>query len=87
MTRNLNRRIEILFPLLDQDIVERVKEILNIQLQDNVKARELLPDGTYRMIDREKSPPMESHVIFHQMASQYFLDHKEKYRGFSLCSL
>ncbi len=83
MTRNLDRRIEILFPIRDPDLVERTKEILNIQLRDNVKARELLPDGTYRMVHRE-GLPIDSQMFFQQLASQNFLDHERKYRVFQL---
>ena len=39
MTRNLDRRIEVIAPVLDQDIVKEFKDILQIQLDDNVKAR------------------------------------------------
>ena len=39
MTRNLDRRIEVIAPILDEDIATEFKEILDIQLNDNVKAR------------------------------------------------
>ncbi|MDT0677375.1 polyphosphate kinase 1 [Autumnicola musiva] len=39
MSRNLDRRIEVISPVLDKDIAQEFKELLNIQLQDNVKAR------------------------------------------------
>lgn len=39
MTRNLDRRIEVIAPILDEDIAKEFKEILDIQLRDNVKAR------------------------------------------------
>ena len=38
MRRNLNRRIETAFPILDPEIKQEVIDILHIQLQDNVKA-------------------------------------------------
>lgn len=38
MKRNLNRRIETAFPILDRDIRQEIIDILNIQLRDNVKA-------------------------------------------------
>jgi polyphosphate kinase len=48
MPRNLNRRVEILFPLKDQELVSRVKDqILTVYLADTVKARRMLSDGTY----------------------------------------
>lgn len=39
MTRNLDRRIEVIAPILDKDVLQEFKDILNIQLSDNVKAR------------------------------------------------
>lgn len=39
MTRNLDRRIEVIAPIYDPDIAKEFKEILEIQLKDNVKAR------------------------------------------------
>ncbi|PRX12499.1 polyphosphate kinase [Nonlabens ulvanivorans] len=39
MTRNLDRRIEVLTPIYDEDIFNELDDILNIQLSDNVKAR------------------------------------------------
>ncbi|MBE9510489.1 MAG: polyphosphate kinase 1 [Bacteroidetes bacterium] len=41
MNRNLNRRIELGFPVLDEDIKKEVMEILRLQLSDNTKARVL----------------------------------------------
>jgi polyphosphate kinase len=41
MLRNLDHRIEATCPILNEEIKEELKEILNIQLQDNVKARML----------------------------------------------
>ena len=38
MRRNLNRRIETAFPIWDPEIKQRILDILNIQLRDNVKA-------------------------------------------------
>lgn len=39
MTRNLDRRIEVITPIYDVDLAQEFKDILNIQLNDNVKAR------------------------------------------------
>ncbi len=49
MPRNLFRRIEVVFPIEDGNLRERViSEILAVTLADNVKARFLRSDGTYR---------------------------------------
>ncbi len=47
MPRNLDRRVELLFPLQNRSLLKRGRQILESCFQDNVKARELQPDGTY----------------------------------------
>ncbi len=47
MPRNLDRRVEQLFPVLDPFIQGALKKIMDVQLRDNVKAREMQPDGSY----------------------------------------
>jgi polyphosphate kinase len=54
MTRNIERRVEILFPIFDPTIKERIKRDLGIILSDNVKAREQDEQGNYHYIKREK---------------------------------
>jgi len=49
LPRNFFRRIELAFPIEDGNLRERImREILDISLADNVKARSLQADGTYR---------------------------------------
>ena len=51
MPRNLDRRVEVLFPVEDPALVERLRrEILHTYLHDNVKARVMQPDGTYERV-------------------------------------
>lgn len=57
MTRNLNNRIEILFPIVDEAIKEQVKSILELGLADNVKAREQDADGVYHYVPRKNDEP------------------------------
>ena len=47
MTRNLNRRVEIACPIYDPEVKEQLMWILHTQLEDNIKASSLLPDGSY----------------------------------------
>lgn len=56
MTRNTTRRVEVAAPLLDEGIKERVIDYFNIQLSDNVKAREQHPDGTYSHVKTSDNP-------------------------------
>ena len=52
MPRNLERRVEILFPIRDDNLKKRVLGILETLLADTVKARVLNPEGTYDRIDK-----------------------------------
>ncbi|WP_313072849.1 RNA degradosome polyphosphate kinase [Lacrimispora sp.] len=52
MPRNLDKRVEIMFPVEDEELKERICDVLKVQLEDNVKAHILLPDGTYEKPDR-----------------------------------
>ena len=52
MPRNLERRVEILFPIEQPDLKERVMSILQYEMMDNVKAHMMQKDGTYAKVDR-----------------------------------
>ena len=52
MPRNLDRRVEILFPVEDEEIQKNVYHILEVELADNTKAHILKKDGVYEKIDR-----------------------------------
>jgi polyphosphate kinase len=47
MVRNLHYRIEAVVPVDEPELQRSLKEILDLQLTDNVKAWDLLPDGSY----------------------------------------
>ncbi|HIZ79956.1 MAG TPA: RNA degradosome polyphosphate kinase [Candidatus Lachnoclostridium stercorigallinarum] len=51
MPRNLDKRVEIMFPVEDPEIRSQVLHILEVQLADNVKAHVLQPDGSYEKVD------------------------------------
>ncbi|WP_239772903.1 RNA degradosome polyphosphate kinase [Mammaliicoccus sp. I-M36] len=51
MTRNMIKRVEILFPILDPKVVSRLKDILNLQLNDGLKGRIQNSDGNYQYND------------------------------------
>jgi polyphosphate kinase len=60
MPRNLDRRVEVAFPVLEPALQAQVREILNIQLADTVKARRLLGDGTSTRVRADGRPPLRS---------------------------
>lgn len=56
MTRNMIKRVEILFPINDPAIKEELIEINDIYLSDNTKARYQKPDGTWEYVKNNKDP-------------------------------
>ena len=59
MPRNLNRRVELLFPVEDPDLLRRIRdEILDVYLKDNAKARRMNSDGTYKRVGRGSADRM-----------------------------
>jgi polyphosphate kinase len=72
MDRNLSRRVEVVFPIEAKRLKERlIREILFVSLADNVKARELMPDGTYRRVTVvDGQPRTRSQEKFLEVAGQ-----------------
>jgi len=72
MDRNLSRRVEVVFPMEDPRLKKRIiDEILALTLADNVKARRLLPDGSYeRVAPGPGETPVRSQDRFLQLALQ-----------------
>jgi polyphosphate kinase len=60
MPRNLDRRVEIAFPVLDPKLQNQLRHILDIQLADTTKARILLPDGLSRRVQPEEGTSLRS---------------------------
>ena len=57
MERNLSRRVEILFPVIDQEILDHLKQNLDLMLSDNTLAFNLQQDGSYRRISKNSQDP------------------------------
>ena len=68
MPRNLDRRVEIVFPVEDEEIKKEIKHILDVEFKDNVKAHILQPDGTYEKMNRRGKAKVNSQMIFCQEA-------------------
>jgi polyphosphate kinase len=71
MDRNLSRRVEVVFPVEPPELKQRlIREILAVSLADNVKARELLPDGSYLRVTADSAPRVRSQERFLEIAAQ-----------------
>ena len=67
MPRNFRRRVEIFFPVEEPRLKARIVDnVLGVALTDNVKARELGPDGTYHRVPpaapAPRSPRVNEHI-------------------------
>ncbi|RDW15531.1 RNA degradosome polyphosphate kinase [Oceanobacillus chungangensis] len=69
MTRNMAKRVELLFPIHETTVKKRIKEVLTITLQDNVKAREQSSDGTYHYVKAKPGETLiDSQMTLYDMA-------------------
>lgn len=69
MTRNMIKRVEIEFPILDRAIKKEILSLMDVYLADNTKARELHPDGTYRHVRNDK-PAVDAQKYFMELANK-----------------
>lgn len=68
MPRNLDRRIEIISPIYDEECRERVFEILDLELADTERASIEQPDGYYKRVDRRGKVKLDSQIALCQSA-------------------
>jgi polyphosphate kinase len=69
MPRNLDRRVEQLFPVDDPQLKEALRQILDIQLRDNVKSRRMHADGSYTRIHPQPGDELLN-------SQQWLIDHR-----------
>ena len=79
MPRNLDKRVEILFPVEAPELKEEVIHILNIQLVDTLKAHIMKPDGNYDKVDKRGKTPLASQEYFCQEAMERARAMKDKH--------
>lgn len=56
MTRNTERRVEVACPIYNPQVREKIHHILDVCLRDNIRARQLMPDGTYIHVSEDGAP-------------------------------
>ena len=71
MNRNLERRIELMFPIDQRELRKRLIQLLKLYFKDNQKASLLLPSGKYARKKPEKGDPFirAQHVLYHEMVA------------------
>lgn len=64
MPRNLDRRVEIIFPVENEALMAQVRHVMEIQLADNTKSHILQADGHYEKIDKRGKKLVNSQQQF-----------------------
>ena len=80
MQRNLNRRIETLFPVEDPDLKNELKHILDITLRDTIKTRVMTETGEYVRVDKRGKELLSCQQYFCEEAEGQFEEAKRKLR-------
>ena len=62
MTRNLNRRVEVAFPIYDPDVRAQLRHVLSLQLADNTKARIIDTEQSNRSVTADGAPSVRSQI-------------------------
>jgi polyphosphate kinase len=78
MERNLNRRIETLFPVEDKELRIKLKHIIDITLRDTIKTRIMTKTGEYIRLDKRGKELISCQKYFCEEAVEELLDVKNK---------
>jgi polyphosphate kinase len=77
MPRNLDRRVELMFPIQQADLKEKVLRLLRAQMSDNQKSSILKPEGTYERVTAGRSDPFRVQERLYQQS----LEEQERVRA------
>lgn len=80
MPRNLDRRVEVLFPVEDENLKEQAIHILEVELMDNVKAHLLNEKGQYVKIDKRGKVLVNSQEQFCEEAKHMPIENEREHR-------
>ncbi len=81
MPRNLDRRVEIIFPVEEEELKSKLKHILDVQLRDNLKAYRMNDEGEYVRIDRRGKVSLSSQAQFCKEAMEQNQEEIRKWNG------
>lgn len=82
MTRNTERRAEVACPIYDAKIREKIHKIMEAEMYDTVKRRELMADGNY-VVKEKNQAPVDSQKFLMEMAYKQAFKDEEDRKGFS----
>lgn len=72
MPRNLDKRVEVAFPIEDKTLLQRIKDMLDLTLSDTMKLRVLHTDGSYTKVDRRGKKSISSQLAFYEQAKEVY---------------
>ena len=75
MSRNLNRRIEVIFPIYNRNIKQEIFDLINLQLKDNTKARLIEEEQKNNYVNNRSTKKVQA-----QLATYHYLKNKNKER-------
>ena len=79
MSRNTVRRVEVAAPIEDERLKKRIRTMFRVLMSDNVKAREMLSDGSYVHVQRgEKEAPLNAQEFFYEEAYKRLEDKTQR---------
>jgi polyphosphate kinase len=73
MTRNIDTRVEVGFPIYDEDLKKEIRDIINLQLDDNTKSREINASNTNKYHKTRSELPHRAQIDIYD-----YLKHKVK---------
>ena len=76
MSRNLNRRIEVIFPILNEDLKQEIIDLIDLQLNDTVKARLIDSEQKNEYVKKKSAKKIQA-----QLATYHYLKNKERTHG------
>ena len=74
MTRNMDKRIEIAWPVLDSELREQILGYLDVSLSDTAKLRELMPDGSYTPLGAFAKEDADGETVLYKAGDALSMD-------------
>ena len=68
MTRNLDRRVEVVIPIYDKNVYQELREIIDIQWRDNVKSR-IIDKGQHNFYRNDGAEPLKAQLETYRFLS------------------
>jgi polyphosphate kinase len=66
MTRNIETRVEVGFPVYDETLKKEIRDIIDLQLQDNTKSREINAHNTNKYHKTKSATPHRAQVDIYE---------------------